>query len=129
MSAVMHVLDASAVLAVVHRERGWRDVVRLLDGASISAVNWCEVAERSVARGVDLRRLRAYIRGLPVMVVPFDEDTAEMAALLKPATRMAGLSLADRACLALAMLRDAPAVTTDRAWTRIDVEVEVHLVR
>jgi len=41
----------------------------------------------------------------------------------------AGLSLGDRACLALADAMGCPAVTADRAWSSIDIGVSVVLIR
>lgn len=61
--------------------------------------------------------------------VPTAAICAEAAARLRPATRHAGLSLADRACLALARRLGVPAVTADRAWGDLDVGVEVRLIR
>jgi ribonuclease VapC len=62
-------------------------------------------------------------------VVDFDAELAEMSADLRPATRPNGLSLGDRACLALAQKRGAVALTADRTWASVDVPVEVRVVR
>ena len=66
---------------------------------------------------------------LGLQVVDFDETLAFSAGALRPATRAAGLSLGDRACLALAMQLDRPALTADRAWSRLRVGVEVEILR
>jgi len=123
------VLDASALLAVLGDEPGAEQVLPLLDGAVMSTVNWSEV----LARYVDLH-LRAggratEITTLGVSLAPFTSRQAEIAAGLVPLTRSAGLSLGDRACLALALDLDAHPVTADHAWAQIDVGVPVTLIR
>ena len=64
-----------------------------------------------------------------VALMPFDVSDAETAADLWVRTRHHGLSLGDRACLALAARIDAPAVTADRAWRDLDVRVEIVCIR
>ena len=41
----------------------------------------------------------------------------------------AGLSLGDRACLALAQQLNLPAITADRVWEGVVEDVAVHLIR
>jgi PIN domain nuclease of toxin-antitoxin system len=129
------VLDASALLAYLNREAGADLVAELLEGgATISAVNLAEVLSTASDRGVDAEHLRAllYEAGLldaAVSVEPFTEDDATAVGALRPATRGTGLSLGDRACLALARRLDAAAVTADSAWSELDVDVEIRLIR
>lgn len=66
---------------------------------------------------------------LGVTVLPFDVEDAELAAGLRPLTIRAGLSLADRACLALAAKLKIPAITADRAWKKLDLSVEIVVIR
>jgi ribonuclease VapC len=123
------VLDASAVLALVRSEPGVEVVREAIESAAMSTVNWSEVCERSIAYGVDPRAVRENVDVLGLELVPFDEDDAEAAAALWPLTRHAGLSLADRACLALAQRLGRPAMTADRAWLDLDVGVDVRAIR
>lgn len=95
----------------------------------ISAVNLTEVATRLLDNGINETRVRATIEGLPVTIVPFDAIGAMNAALLRPLTRSARLSLGDRACLALAIKLNLPVLTADRAWAALDLPVEVILAR
>lgn len=44
-------------------------------------------------------------------------------------TRQLGLSLADRACLALARQLSLPVLTADHAWAEAALELEVKLIR
>lgn len=125
------VLDASAILSVVFDEAGSDRVIPLLAGASISAANWCEVITRMIDRESDSAQAHRLLTDLGLSVVPFDRVQAEAAGGLRAATRDAGLSLGDRACLALALTRNERAVTCDRAWAKIaDVAgVEIEVVR
>jgi PIN domain nuclease of toxin-antitoxin system len=119
------VLDASAVLAFLNEEPGHEIVASYLDGGQISAVNWSEVLQKLLARG---RPEHAdYLVALGVQVVPFDRDAAVRAASLQTRTRLLGLGIADRACLASGLLLDTPVVTADRVWTEIE-ELGVELI-
>jgi PIN domain nuclease of toxin-antitoxin system len=123
------VLDASAVLAFVYAEDGAEAVEPLLDGARISAVNWSEVLTKILAHAGDPGRLGSQILALGPEIEPFTRADAEHAATLYPATSTRGLSLGDRACLAVAKRLAATAVTADQAWTEFDHGVEVRLIR
>lgn len=123
------VLDASALLAVLGDEPGGELVAPLLVGAVISTVNWCEVLARYVELGLETRDREAEIESLGVSLAPFTTRQAQVAAGLLSVTREAGLSLGDRACLALALDLGGEPVTADRAWARIDVGIPVKLIR
>jgi PIN domain nuclease of toxin-antitoxin system len=123
------ILDASALLAVAQSEPGAEVVTPRLKSAAISTVNWTEVIENSIERGIDPDDVRRETAEAGIMIVPFDPAQAEDAAELRLPTRRLGLSLADRACLALAKSVGAPALTTDRAWSDVDVGVDVELIR
>ena len=101
----------------------------LLDRSAISAVNWSEVVQRLLRRGLALADVGPDLGALDLAVVPFDAEQAETAADLEAVTRAAGLSLADRACLALARIMDAPAFTADRLWEDVEVGVDIRVVR
>jgi PIN domain nuclease of toxin-antitoxin system len=123
------VLDASALIALLRDEPGAEAVEHLLGRAVMSVVNWAEVLQRYRAHGIDTADKRESVEALGVGIVGFTPDDAEMAAELWEPTRAAGLSLADRACLALARRLDLPAHTADRDWRKVDVGVEVVLIR
>ena len=123
------VLDASALLALLHRETGADVVKQVLSTAAISSVNWSEVAQKSIERDLSMEPLRADLVEVGLDIVPFTVEDAEAAAELYQATRASGLSLGDRACLALAQRLGAPALTTDRRWADIRLGVEVLLIR
>lgn len=127
----MIVLDASAVVALLRRETGADRVAAVIDGASCSAVNLAEIVEQYIKAGVSEADTRQLIVALPIVIEAFGEALAYETAILKPICRKAGLSLGDRACLALARLRNAEALTADKAWLKIagDVGVKVTLIR
>jgi PIN domain nuclease of toxin-antitoxin system len=123
------VLDASAVLALFHREPGWESVAASLEGAAISAVNLAEVATRMLERGLLNERVREDLAALRLEIAPFDETLAFEAAGLRSATKHACLSLGDRACLATAKRLGVRAITADRQWSRLRVGVQVQVIR
>lgn len=123
------VLDASALLAFLHDEPGGDQVEGRLAGAVVSAVNWSEVVQKARQHGVSTSGLRGDMEALGLRIEPFGVDDAERTAKLWEATRTAGLSLADRACLALGVRLERPVVTADRRWRGVGVQVEVDLVR
>lgn len=123
------VLDASAVLALGYREEGADLVAERLEGSSISTVNWSEVLRKASIEGIGGSELRDVLRDASVTLVPFVEADADATAALWPNTRRLGLSLADRACLALAARLDVPAVTADRAWVDLQTGIEIVCIR
>ena len=125
------VLDASAVLTLLYREPGHELVAELLDGAVISAVNWSEVVQKLAQRGVpDPAAVTAGLLALGADVLSFGRDDAEAAAALWPAGRARGLSLGDRACLAVAKaVPSGFAVTADGAWSDVEAAVEIRVIR
>ncbi len=123
------VLDTSAVLALILGEPGADIVEATLDSASMATVNASEAMSKMCDRGFSIENARYILGKLPIILVPFDLDLAVSAAALRPATRDLHFSFADRACLALAKRDGAPAVTGDRAWQKVDLGVEVRVIR
>jgi len=121
--------DASALLALLHEEPGAESVEQGLDGALVSAVNWSEVVQKSLKRQADVSWMREGFTEVGVVFEPFTPAQAELAAHLWDKTRRYGLSLADRACLALAMERKASVLTANRAWSKLDLGVDIQFVR
>jgi PIN domain nuclease of toxin-antitoxin system len=128
-TAPSFVLDASALLALFQAEAGAERVQAILDRSSMSAVNWSEVLNKSIDRGVDIAGMTDDLVALGVTVEPFTVQDSEAAARLRSATRTAGLALGDRACLSLALRMEATAITADRTWLGIDAGVSVELIR
>ena len=122
-------LDASAALAVLNNEEGASEVWPFLPGALISAVNAAEVAVKLVDGGTEVARTNEFIQRLGLRVIPFDERDVMATVRLRQGSRAAGLSLGDRACLALAERHGVPAVTADREWRRVELDVEIRFIR
>ncbi|WP_218013871.1 type II toxin-antitoxin system VapC family toxin [Rubellimicrobium rubrum] len=114
-----YVLDASALLCLINGEPGADRVAGVLSQAVISAVNLAEVATKLNELGADVATARALLAPLHLVVVPFDEVVAFATGALRTATRGQGLSLGDRACLALGASRGATVLSTDEAWTGV----------
>ncbi len=124
-----YVLDASALLAFSHGEAGAAEVGPLLSSSVISSVNWAEVLQRAVAAGLAVAGKREDMESLGLQIYPFTAEDAESTALLWPMGRRVGLSMGDRACLSLAQRLGLPALTADRVWATLNLDVEVRLIR
>ena len=123
------VADASAILAALKNEPFSNVDPRLLVGATVSAVNVCEVLSKLHDDGLNEEQAQAAVAVMDLRVVPFDGLQARTAARLRSMTRHAGLSLGDRACLALADRLGYPAVTADRVWASLEVGIEIIMIR
>ena len=124
------VLDASAVLAVISEERGADNVIQALRrGAVMSAVNYAEVISKLVERGLRRELARATVLNIGIQILDFDIELADRVGELRPQTKSYGLSLADRACLALSERQGLPALTGDRKWSQFDLGIEVRIFR
>jgi PIN domain nuclease of toxin-antitoxin system len=127
---VRYVFDSSALLALLLEEAGADRVEAMLDGSLISVVNVAEVAA-TLGRHFSMEEVKAILGDSGPVPMAADEEMAIDAGLLRPATDFAGLSLADRFCLALGRRHGLPVVTADRAWARVAeaAAVEVLLIR
>ena len=123
------VLDASALLAMLQNEPGGEVVQELLETALISSVNWSEVTQKALDWQAELEWLSQELTALGLEILPFTAAVAETTARLRAATRQAGLSLGDRACLATAAVLGLPAITTDRIWPDLGLPIEIRVVR
>jgi PIN domain nuclease of toxin-antitoxin system len=123
------ILDASAIIAVLKREPGAERVAAVAEGARVSALTIAEVATWLVMEGVPGEQAHAAISLFRLTVEPFDEVRALAAGVLFAKTRHRGLSLGDRACLALALELRMPVFTGDRAWRDLDIGADIRLFR
>lgn len=123
------VLDASALVALLRGEPGHERVSAVLADSVISVVNLAEVAGFFARNGMPSADVRRLLAPLPSVPVPLDVELAYDVGFLLPATKAAGLSLGDRACMALAMRLGVKALTADKSWaaiaTAIGATVEV----
>ena len=123
------VLDASVILAAFNDEDGAEQAIALLADGVISAVNLSEVLAKLQRNGASEEDALAMVNSLESEVAPFDHSQAVTAGLLWRRVKTRGLSLGDRACLALALARDLPCYTAERAWMGLLDDVDVRLIR
>jgi PIN domain nuclease of toxin-antitoxin system len=113
------VLDSSALLALLKGEEGALAVQAVLPGALLSTVNLAEIVAKLRERGMPAAEARTAVESTGVDMIDFDADLACLSGDLRALARPLGLSLGDRACLALGQTRDLPVLTADTAWTRL----------
>ncbi len=123
------ILDASAIIAVLKREPGAERVSAVAEGARVSALTIAEVATWLTVEGVQADRAYMALNLFRLTVEPFHHARAVDAGFLVAKTRHRGLSLGDRACLALAIELGMPVMTGDRAWRDLDIGVDVRMFR
>jgi PIN domain nuclease of toxin-antitoxin system len=123
------VLDASVLLAHISGERGSGAVPRLANDALLSTVNLAEVFAKLLERDLSASDAASMIYRYGFYPVPFDRELARRSGMLRPMTKPLGLSLGDRACLALAQREALPVLTTDKSWTKLNIGVEIKVVR
>ena len=124
------VLDASVILAIIYREKGSDKLTpELLAHATVSTVNLAEAQSKLVLLGWRPEQAWEDAIHLADEVFPFTTEQAEIAGNLVAKTRQLGLSLGDRACLALALDLKAPVYTADRSWRDLKIGVRIHVIR
>lgn len=123
------VADASAIIALLVGEPITRFDPERLPRSSISAINLSEVLARLQEIGMPESEAVSAVAQLELRVLAFDQPQARAAARLRSATRHAGLSLGDRACLALGAQLGCSVVTADRIWASLDIGVEIVVIR
>ena len=127
------VVDASALLAYLFHEPGANVVAAALStGACMSAVNFSEVLAKLSEHGISVDQALSDFRKVWLLdileMVDFDLAAAEETARLRHTTRDIGLSLGDRACLALGVIRRSPVLTADSLWAKVR-GVDVRTIR
>lgn len=125
-------LDSSALLARLLDGPG-QDLVleAIASDAAMSSVNLAEVMTRLMRDGVAPNDAEQALAMLPVTIHAFDDALALRAGAMFAVTRQFGLSLGDRACLALAQRENLPVLSADRIWAEAAplVGVTVTLIR
>lgn len=124
------VVDSSVILAVIHQERGSENITpELLSRAFVSTVNLAEVQGKLVSSGWPPDLAWEDATGSVLEIVPFNLEHAKTAGSLIAETRSLGLSLGDRACLALGLALKAPVYTADRSWKKLKLNLRIHVIR
>ena len=125
----MIVLDSSALIAMLRGETGAQTVRSHLPDSSMSAVGVAEVLTKASDWGFDVADFARKLVSLPIAYADFTFAHAAAVGRLRDATRHLGLSFGDRACLALAIDKNCPVLTGDRAWAKLNIGVKVELLR
>ncbi len=127
----MIVLDSSVVLALIFNEPGADIASAALGSAAISTVNVAEIYTRATDTGVGIVAADALFAKGALVMHPLSRRQAELIGQMQPITRPAGLSLGDRACLALAMDQKLGVLTADRAWAQFaePLGLDIRLIR
>ncbi len=130
------VMDSSALLAYLADESGASDVETYLSAnVCMSTANWAEVMSKASDWGMDLEKLEHLFKeggllgGGTLKLFPLTVQDAISIGKLRSKTKSQGLSLGDRACLALALRLKLLVLTADRSWSKLKLGVEVKVIR
>lgn len=125
------VIDASALLAFLKDESiPLHDLESLLPKSLISSVNACEVATVMLRLGIPCETVEGLIDETVGSIIPFHKEHYILAANLSKITKPYGLSLGDRACLALAQHMNLPVYTADKIWSKLKIDnLEIKIIR
>ena len=124
------VLDSSALIALIKNEPGAEGVEKILGQIVMSSVNVSEVVGVLLDGEMSLSNVQDCILPLISSIIPFDEEQAFKTASLKKITKSKGLSLGDRACLALGITLQSPVYTADKVWKEVVLPgIQIHLIR
>jgi PIN domain nuclease of toxin-antitoxin system len=116
-------------LALLRQEKGSEPVAKQITEAVICSVNYAEVVSKLSEGGMPFSAIRQLATMLPFKIIDFNEKMAFLAGELRTQTRSLGLSLGDRACLATGKILGLPIMTADRAWLKVEIEVEIRCIR
>ena len=125
----MIVLDASAILALLHDEPGAAEVAQHLPEAILSSANLAEVIDKLVDVSAPIRAVHELLVAAGRTVEPLTEDDAILAGALRSVSGGMALSLGDRCCIALGVRHQATVLTADRSWAALTLPVTVQLIR
>ena len=95
----------------------------------MSTVNLAEAQTKLVKCGLPPQDAWESVLSFCHEVIAFDAEQARLTGELVSATAPLGLSLGDRACLALAILLRLPVYTSDRMWKKLQLGAEIRLLR
>lgn len=124
-----YVLDASALLALFNKEKGWEKVLDILPHSIMSAVNLSECAAILFMLNIPRAEVVSLLNSFIPEIVAFDDHQAILAGELRTITKEKGLSLGDRACLALSKEKKLTALTADKAWMDINSDIRIECIR
>ena len=124
------VFDSSALIMLFAKEKGYEFIRHHMKNAIISSVNIAEVYKYCI----EVQKLteddcRSLKKLSGIKIINFCEEQALITAKIIKETKQYGLSLGDRACIALAMLENCPVLTCDKIWQKVDLGIEFLMAR
>lgn len=122
------VFDTSAILALIKMEQGHETVAKYLDNAIVSSVNFSEVATILSREGFGQEEVIRSLSDTFLHIIDFDSEQALVVASIDEVTRHYNLSLADKACLALARKKNLPVLTANKLWRNLDLNIETKTI-
>ena len=123
------VVDTSILMAILRNEAIHKEAYSVVTRGVVSTVNLAEFYSNLSAVEMQFTTPVEALLSTVRRVEIFTPKQAQAAGKLRDATRHAGLSLGDRACLALALELNAPVYTVDRNWLRVNVGCTIHCLR
>ena len=123
------VFDSSVLIALLQQEPGCETAENSLNDALISTVNLAEVASYLARNSVPAETIHQALAAFPIEIVPFEKEQALIAGCLYVPCKHLGLSLGDRACLALAKSKNLPVLTADRVWSNLELGISIQTIR
>ncbi len=123
------VFDSSAALALLKFEPGCDVVLLHLSSAVMSTVNLAETVTILVEQGMPQNLAEKTVEEVFPNTISFEKEHAFVTANLKQQNKKYGLSLGDRACLALSQIQNLPVITGDRIWEQINHSTQIIFFR
>lgn len=124
------VFDASALIALFAKENSYRLIKKHMKDGIISSVNIAEVYKYCIeTQGLTEEEAKTLIRLSDIRIIDFCPDQALISAKICNKTKAYGISLGDRACIALAMLKNYPILTCDKIWQKLDLDIQFIMAR
>ena len=123
-------LDTSALIALLKKESGYEVIENVIASSTISSVNLSELVAVLTRSGVSEQDIDEIISDLVPEIVPFCEAISIKTGKLAKLTQNYGLSLGDRACIALGTTLGLPIYTADKVWAELKLEnTDIRLIR
>jgi ribonuclease VapC len=123
------VFDSSVLIAILRQEPGYEQGEALFSKALVSTVNLAEVSTYLARNGASLETIKKILEQFPCQIIDFSHELVAMTGFLYQQAKQFGLSLGDRACLALAMSKNIPVLTADTIWTKLSLSIDVKTIR
>jgi PIN domain nuclease of toxin-antitoxin system len=118
------VFDSSAIITLFAKEKGYEFIKKYIKDGIISSVNIAEVYKYCInIQHLTEEDTRKLITMLDIRIIDFTNDQALVTAMLVEPTKKYGLSLGDRACIALAIEGQYSVITCDTIWQKVDVGI------